>query len=140
MKNSKILFFLSILLLGGAAGLLVYDRLDPGQKEASAEPSIDDVIETSVDIGEIATNLLDQRYVKISFMVQTDGKKAKSELEKRKFQAQNIIITELSDMKAEDLEGKKGKQSLEELIKVRMNEEMQQGKVVKVYITSYIIS
>ncbi|GIN91369.1 flagellar protein FliL [Siminovitchia terrae] len=141
MKNNKVLIIITVILLVGAAGLLTYDKLGLGKKEAaSEEQSIDDVIKLSVDMGEIATNLLDNRYVKISFMVETDSKDAKEELEKRKFQVQNIIITELSDMKSPQLEGKEGKQSFEEAVKSRINEIMQEGEVVKVYITSYIIS
>lgn len=141
MKNNKVLIIITIILLVAAAGLLVYDKLDFGKKEeASGEQSIDDVLKATVDIGEIATNLLDNRYVKISFMIETNGKDSKEELEKRKFQVQNIIITELSDMKAPDLEGKEGKQEFEETVKVKINEIMQEGQVVKVYITSYIIS
>lgn len=141
MKNNKVLIIITVILLVGAAGLLAYDKLGFGKKEAAGEDqSIDDVIKVSVDLGEIATNLLDNRYVKISFMIETDSKDAKEELEKRKFQVQNIIITELSDMKAPELEGKDGKQKFEEAVKTRINEIMQEGEVVKVYITSYIIS
>ncbi|MBD8004026.1 flagellar basal body-associated protein FliL [Bacillus norwichensis] len=141
MKKNKVLIVITVILLVGAAGLLIYDKLGLGKKEAaSEEQSIDDVIKLSVDMGEIATNLLDNRYVKISFMVETSSKDAKEELEKRKFQVQNIIITELSDMKSPQLEGKEGKQSFEEAVKSQINEIMQEGEVVKVYITSYIIS
>ncbi len=141
MKKNKVLIVITVILLVGAAGLLIYDKLGLGKKEAASEgQSIDDVIKLSVDMGEIATNLLDNRYVKISFMVETNSKDAKEEVEKRKFQVQNIIITELSDMKSPQLEGKEGKQSFEEAVKSRINEIMQEGEVVKVYITSYIIS
>ncbi|VEF48395.1 flagellar basal body-associated protein FliL [Bacillus freudenreichii] len=141
MKNNKVLIFITIILLVGAAGLLAYDKLDFGKKEeTSGEQSIDDVLKVTVDIGEIATNLLDNRYVKISFMIETDGKNSKEELEKRKFQVQNIIITELSDMKASDLQGKEGKQGFEATLKSKINEILNEGQVVKVYITSYIIS
>lgn len=141
MKNNKVLIFITIILLLAAAALLTYDKLDFGKKEeVSGEQSIDDVLKSTVDIEEIATNLLDNRYVKISFMIETDSKDSKEELEKRKFQVQNIIITELSDMKSPDLEGKEGKQQFEEAVKTKINEIMQEGQVVKVYITSYIIS
>ncbi|RWR14131.1 flagellar basal body-associated protein FliL [Siminovitchia fortis] len=141
MKKNKVLIIITVILLIGAAALLAYDRLGFGKKEAAGEEqSIDDVLKVTVDMGEIATNLLDNRYVKISFMIEADSKDAKEELEKRKFQVQNIIITELSDMKAPELEGKEGKQAFEEAVKKRVNEIMQEGEVVKVYITSYIIS
>jgi len=67
-------------------------------------------------------------------------KKAKEEFKKRDFQIKNLIISELSEMEPSDLDGKEGKQSLEETIKGKINDLMQNGKVVRVYITSYVIS
>ena len=67
-------------------------------------------MKVSVDVPEITTNLKIGDYVKISFKVQTDGKKAKEEFKKRDFQIQNLIIAELSEMEASDLHGKEGKQ------------------------------
>ena len=51
----------------------------------------------SVDIKEITTNLASNDFIRISFKIQTDSKKAKEELEKRDFQVNNIIILELSE-------------------------------------------
>jgi flagellar FliL protein len=72
-------------------------------------------------------------------MVQTENKKAKEELEKRGFQVKNIIIAELSEMKATELTGKKGKEKLQDTLKTRIKELMEEGKVEKVYITSSIL-
>jgi flagellar protein FliL len=60
-------------------------------------------------------------------------------LDKRDFQVNNIIIEELSEMKAEDLQGKKGKELIEGKVKEKVNSLMQEGKVEKVYITSMMI-
>ncbi|MFK4998003.1 flagellar basal body-associated FliL family protein [Bacillus sp. N9] len=65
--------------------------------------------------------------------------KGKKEFEKRDFQIQNMIIGELSEMEPADLHGKEGKKMLEDSMKEKINELMQVGKVVEVYITSYII-
>ena len=51
----------------------------------------------------------------------------------------NIIILELSEKKPEDIKGKVGQQKLEEDIKVKINELMQNGKVEKVYITQFLL-
>ena len=67
-------------------------------------------------------------------------KRQKNEFKKRDFQIRNLLISELSEMKVADLEGKEGKRQLEESMKTKINELMKDGKVVKVYITSYIIS
>ncbi|TMU87780.1 flagellar basal body-associated protein FliL [Bacillus sp. BHET2] len=107
--------------------------------EESKEPSIEEVIEYSVDIPETTTNLMSNDFIRISFKIQTDSKKAKSELEKRNFQVNNIIIEELSELKAQELQGKKGKDLIETKVKDKVNSLMQEGMVEKVYITSMMI-
>ncbi|MFS0595172.1 flagellar basal body-associated protein FliL [Peribacillus frigoritolerans] len=132
-----LIILVAITLVGVIAVVVVTKLSDP--TSAKDKPSIDEIVQSSVEVPEITTNLAGNDYIKISFMVQTENKKAKEELEKRNFQVKNIIITELSEMKAEDLTGKKGKEKLQEALKTRMNELMEEGKVEKVYITSSIL-
>ncbi|MFJ7929451.1 flagellar basal body-associated protein FliL [Peribacillus sp. NPDC096448] len=132
-----LIILVAITLVGVIAVVVVTKLSDP--ISAEDKPSIDEIVKSSVEVPEITTNLAGNDYIKISFMVQTENKKAKEELEKRNFQVKNIIITELSEMKAEELTGKKGKEKLQEALKTRMNELMEEGKVEKVYITSSIL-
>ncbi|MFJ8068737.1 flagellar basal body-associated protein FliL [Peribacillus sp. NPDC096447] len=132
-----LIILVAITLVGVIAVVVVTKLSDP--TSAEDKPSIDEIVKSSVEIPEITTNLAGNDYIKISFMVQTENKKAKEELEKRNFQVKNIIITELSEMKAAELTGKKGKEKLQEALKTRMNELMEEGKVEKVYITSSIL-
>ncbi|MEF2095488.1 flagellar basal body-associated protein FliL [Bacillus sp. CFBP9009] len=132
-----LIILVAITLVGVIAVVVVTKLSDP--TSAEDKPSIDEIVKSSVEIPEITTNLAGNDYIKISFMVQTENKKAKEELEKRNFQVKNIIITELSEMKAEELTGKKGKEKLQEALKTRMNDLMEEGKVEKVYITSSIL-
>ncbi|KMY56080.1 flagellar basal body-associated protein FliL [Bacillus sp. FJAT-27231] len=128
---------LAVILLIGTVAIIIILK---SSKEGSAkEPDIDEVIESSVDIPEMTTNLASDDYIRISFKIQTDSKKAQEELTKRDFQAKNIIIEELSEMKSQDLKGKKGKEQLTNRLKDQLNEIMQDGEVLDVYITSYII-
>ncbi|MGG0790236.1 flagellar basal body-associated protein FliL [Peribacillus simplex] len=141
MKKNLMTIMLIILVaitLVGVIAVVVVTKL-PDPTSAEDKPSIDEIVKSSVEIPEITTNLAGNDYIKISFMFQTESKKAKEELEKRNFQVKNIIITELSEMKAEELTGKKGKEKLQEALKTRMNELMEEGKVEKVYITSSIL-
>ncbi|MDT9023931.1 MULTISPECIES: flagellar basal body-associated protein FliL [Rossellomorea] len=139
--KSKALTIMMILLvtitLVGAIALVVILKFS-GDEETK-EPSIEEVIENSVDIPEMTTNLMSNDFIRISFKIQTDSKKAKSELEKRDFQVNNIIIEELSELKAEELQGKKGKEMIETKVKDKVNSLMQEGMVEKVYITSMMI-
>ncbi|KSU62521.1 flagellar basal body-associated protein FliL [[Bacillus] enclensis] len=140
MKNKFLTIMLILLVtitLAGVIALVVILKFS-GDEETK-EPSIEEVIEASVDIPEITTNLLSNDFIRISFKVQTDSKKAKEELEKRDFQVNNIIIEELSEMKADELQGKKGKEIIEAKVKEKVNALMQEGMVEKVYITSMMI-
>ncbi|MGE7601785.1 flagellar basal body-associated protein FliL [Peribacillus sp. NPDC097675] len=132
-----LIMLVAITLVGVIAVVVVTKLSEPASTEG--KPSIDEIVESSVEIPEITTNLAGNDYIKISFMVQTDNKKAKEELEKRNFQVKNIIITELSEMKAQELTGKKGKEKLQNTLKTKINELMEEGKVEKVYITSSIL-
>lgn len=131
------LIILTVITLAGAVALLIMLKFSGGQQ--GKEPDIDQVLECSVDVPELTTNLASNDFIRISFKIQTDSKKAKEELEKRDFQTKDIIIELLSGMKAQDLKGAAGKERLTEMLKSKLNEVMQEGKVVKVYITSYII-
>lgn len=141
MKNSKIIIILlsmliALLIVGGG---LIFAYMNVSGSNGEKEPTIDQVLESSVDIPEITSNLLNDDFIRISFKIQTDSKKAKKELEKRDFQVRNIIIQELSELSADDLKGKEGKLNLEESLKIKINELMQDGEIVKVYITSAIL-
>lgn len=137
--NSVIVSILVILLLG-TLGVIIWTKFFAPNPTNDSEPSIDTILKYSVDIPEITTNLKSDEYVKISFKVQTDSKGAKNELEKRDFQINNLVISELSETNSEELEGKVGKEKLENTMQDMINDLMQTGKVVKVYITSCVIS
>ncbi|MFB6466647.1 flagellar basal body-associated protein FliL [Cytobacillus sp. Hz8] len=140
MKNNKLLMIMLILIVAitlvGAVAAVVVLKFT-GQEDK--KPTIDEVLEASVDVPEITTNLAGEDFIKISFKIQTDSKKAKEELEKRDFQVKNIIIEELSEKKAEDLKGKEGKTKFEEDLKMKIDGLMQEGKIEQVYITECLL-
>ncbi|MCQ6274102.1 flagellar basal body-associated protein FliL [Bacillus sp. V3B] len=141
MKNNKLIMTMLILLVAialvGVVAIVMV--LNHNGQDPNKEPTIDEVMEATVDIPEITTNLASDDFIRISFKIQTDSKKAKEELEKRSFQINNIIILELSEKTAETIKGKEGQQQLEEDLKVKTNELMQDGKVEKVYITQFLL-
>jgi len=127
----------SITLIGVTALVIVTKFI--GNEDEHKEPSIEEVVEASVDIPEITTNLSSGNIVRISLKIETDSKKAKEELTKRSFQVQDIIISELANMEASQLEGTEGMNKFKDAITQKTNELMQEGKVNKVYTTSYIL-
>ncbi|NWN96423.1 MAG: flagellar basal body-associated protein FliL [Bacillus sp. (in: Bacteria)] len=128
---------MSVVIIALAVGL--YYFFMKGTEAAGGKPTADEIVENSVEIPEITTNLLNGDYIGISFTIQTDGKKAKEELEKRNFQVENVIIKKLSGLEAKDLEGTEGKVKLEKDLKESLSEFMEEGKIIQVYITSTII-
>ena len=141
MKTNKLLLIILIVLVTFTliAGVFYIAFTQSNKDTGSLEPTIDEILEASVDIPEITTNLADKRYVKIQFKIQTDNENAGQELAKRDFQVKNLIIQELSEMTQEDLKGKQGKVLFEKAIKAQVNELMQEGEVQKVYMTSFIV-
>ncbi|MEK3989579.1 MULTISPECIES: flagellar basal body-associated protein FliL [Robertmurraya] len=141
MKKNKLVMIMAILLVAitlvGAIAVVVILKVTGEDKEK--ELTIDEVLEASVDIPQMTANLASNDFIRISFKIQTDSVKAKEELEKRDFQVKNIIILELSEKTAEDLKGKEGQQKLENDLKTKISEIMQEGKVEHVYITESLL-
>lgn len=144
MKNKMMTVTLIILVTITLLGMIVlallwqFNKDDDGDAEEK-EPTIDEIIEASVDIPEITTNLASKQFIRLSLKIQTSDLKAAEELLKREFQVKNIAIQELSDITSENLEGKAGKQAFQESLKSLINPLMQEGQVEQVYIVSYII-
>ncbi|WP_044895599.1 flagellar basal body-associated protein FliL [Bacillus alveayuensis] len=140
--NKKILTTLLIIITSisiiGIAALYVIQQFAENSQEKK-EPTIDEVLERTVEVPEITTNLASNNIVQLTLKIETTNKKAKKELEKRDFQVRDIVIFVLSDMKASELEGQNGMNILKEKIKNRINGLMQNGEVKEIYITSFIL-
>ena len=143
MKNKLLTMTLIILVTVTLVGViflaLVWQFNKGDDKEKNEAPSIDEIIESLVEVPEITTNLADKKFIRISLTIQTDNPEAAEELEKREFQVKNIALYELSELKQEDLEGKAGKQAFEESLKSQLNPLMQSGEIEKVSIVSHMI-
>ncbi|MDR7072148.1 flagellar basal body-associated protein FliL [Fictibacillus barbaricus] len=139
-KNKAVTIMVSMLLaisILGGAGYFAFKHFST--KTEAAEPTADDLKDLMVETEEITTNLADQAYIKIKFNIETDSSDAKEELEKRLFQVNNLIIYEISNMKTADLSGQKGFIHLQNVLKEKISSLMQEGKIVRVYITQKII-
>ncbi|MCT6923554.1 MULTISPECIES: flagellar basal body-associated protein FliL [Bacillales] len=140
MKSNKLLMIMIIILVAiilvGAILFVVY--MNANKDSVEKGPTIDEIVEASIDVPEIRTNLKDKHVVIMQMKLTTDSKEAAAELEKRLFQVNNIAIQELSDMELKDLEGSQGKEAFGNILKTKVNELMQDGEVTKVYLTAYI--
>ncbi|ATH91427.1 flagellar basal body-associated protein FliL [Bacillus glycinifermentans] len=139
--NKKLLAIMMIILLAiaalGTAAFFVI-KGNASEKDTKKEPTIDEVVESSVAIDEITTNLKSDNYVRLSIKLETDSKIAKEELEKRDFQIKDTVISLLGNMTADQMDGEKGREAFKKELKDKLNSEyMKEGKVKKVYITSF---
>lgn len=132
-----LIILVALTLIGGIT-LVLYLQFTKST-DPNREPTIDEVLALSVDTNEITTNLLTNDYIRVTFKIQVDNSKAKKELEKRDFQVRNIIIRELSGMRASDFTGSAGIESLQIVIQEKINDYMQDGQVVNVYTTGFVL-
>ena len=96
MKNNKLLTIMLIMLVTiTLIGVIVVVLLTQLDKGSTSGPTIDEIVESSVDVPEITTNLADGSFVRISLKIQGSDKKAGEELLKRDFQVKNIVIQEI---------------------------------------------
>lgn len=138
MKN-KLLTFVIFLLISVLVMAFAYIYYLSNLAKADEGPTVDEIVENSLDVPEIVTNLLGDEFIRVSFTIQTDSKDTKKELEKLDFRLNNIIIKYLSNMESSDLEGLDGKTELENALKEEINDILPEGQVEKVYITSIVI-
>ncbi len=82
MKNNKLLTVMLIILVSiTLIGVVLVVLLTQFNKQSTTlEPTIDKIIESSVDVPEITTNLADGNYIRIELKIQTDSPKAAKEL------------------------------------------------------------
>lgn len=133
-----VLIILVALTLGGIIALVLINNFTK-EPDLNVEPTIDEIIAHSYETEEITTNLLSNDFIKASFKIHANDKASFQELQKRDFQINNIIIRTLSGIKSADLAGPEGIETLEATIRDQLNEIMQDGKVVKVYTTRWVI-
>ena len=77
----------------------LYFYLNHKVESVSQPPNISEIVDhLSVETDELTTNLKDDKYIRIKFMMQVSNKDAKTELENRQFQVKNTILYLLSNM------------------------------------------
>ncbi len=127
----------SLTLVGVVAFVLITNYTN--QPVPDAPPTIEEIIAHSFDTKEITTNLLSDDFIRASFRIHVDNKKALKEIQKRDFQVNNIILRALSGRKASGLAGPEGIAEFEDDIRKEINQLMQEGQVIQVYTTTWVI-
>lgn len=129
---------LGVVVIGGAAGTLIFGKLGSAKKshEAHAEP----VVQKLIPIEEIVVNLADARephYLKAGIVLEVHGAKAEGDTEKLMPKIRDAVISVLSTQFYHDLLIPGHRERLKESIKTRVNAVMGDSKVVSVYFTDF---
>src|SRR5699024_2150834 len=109
-----------LLVIGIIVGFIFFKQSK--EVEGNDQQTIDEMNDLSYETPEITTDLKDDRFVRIQFLIVTDSKGALKEIEKREFQIKNILIKEISLMSEEDFST--GLSELEKTLMDRLNDVM----------------
>ncbi|WP_093191673.1 flagellar basal body-associated protein FliL [Salimicrobium halophilum] len=134
LMKTMLIVLITLTVLGVAAIIIV---LNLNSSEADGERSIDEIREASLETEEMTTDLESGGFVRISFRIITDSTDGLEELEKRDFQMKNVIIKQLAQM--DEKAFKSDLTTLEETIKLRLNEFMEEGTITDVYTISKVL-
>lgn len=151
-----ILSIVNMLVVAGV-GVMLY----LGKKKETAQPTIEDVIEgehqaqahdekqeesfigTMIPMETFLVNLAGSRggkLAKVNMELEVDGAKVQEEIEKRKPQIRDIIITLLSSKTYEQVSTKEGKEALREDVRDTVNSFLTKGKIKKIFFTEFIVN
>ncbi|MGG4453669.1 flagellar basal body-associated FliL family protein [Brevibacillus porteri] len=144
--NMALIIIIAISLLGVVTFVLWQTYLSPAAQTATTEEqevktlTAEEMKEFSVDTGEITTNLLTNNYMIVRFSITADSADAKTELEQRLPQVNQVIIKTLAGLTPEDIKGTEGVNKLEAKIMNEISSLMQEGKIVQVVTTKRVLS
>ncbi|MCM3759456.1 flagellar basal body-associated protein FliL [Alkalihalobacillus oceani] len=140
-KNKLVTIMFIILVTLTLVGVVAFVLVNhfTNQPDPYAPPTIDEIIAQSYETEEITTNLLSDDFIRASFMIHVTNKRALDEIKKRDFQVNNILLRALSGMQSSDLAGPEGIEAFEETVRDQLNELMQEGQVIQVYTTNWVI-
>lgn len=92
---------------------------------------------------EILVNLADplkQRYLRLDFTLVLDTEKTQLEVEKRKAQIRDIVISICRTKTSEELREKEGNSNLRNEILTAINAILPEGKVLDIFFTDFIVT
>lgn len=143
LMNMALIILIAISLLGSTAFVLYqYFLSDSAAATSPDKPeklTAEELMERTIQTKEFRTNLADGKYILIRFAFQLNTTKAKDELEKRNVQLESAIVSVLASTNSSDIEGEAGLIKLETILLNRVNEFLEKGKVVRVYITDKLL-
>ncbi|MFB1081103.1 flagellar basal body-associated FliL family protein [Jeotgalibacillus sp. JSM ZJ347] len=141
-KNKLVITMLVILVsitLIGVIVLVVSNQLAKGGEKEEETLSAAERVEATVEVPEVTTNIAGNNFARVSLYVETDSKKAAEELKLLEFQVKDMLIEELTTLTKQELESDEGKEILKNNLTSKMNDLLQEGEVIDIYLTSFVV-
>ncbi|OEG00410.1 hypothetical protein BHF71_00430 [Vulcanibacillus modesticaldus] len=141
LLNISLIIIIAITLLGIVAYFLYqYIFYDVSQQEeVPIEPTIDEIIPLTVNVPKISTNLGDSTIIVLELTLQMDNEDAKIEAEKRMFQIKDRINLYLKNLTYESFSTEEKIKKFKTNLIGRLNNILQDGKVVNIDITQLFL-
>ncbi|WP_182102459.1 flagellar basal body-associated FliL family protein [Niallia taxi] len=130
---------LTIAALGGVGAYLFIfkgsEDVHAAEKPLSAKELAEYSVKGGEEGGSIVTNLYSPHFVVVNYSLVGDSKETKEELETKLDVVKSLYISTLSGMKSDDLKGPEKLQAFEDTMQTKINEILEEGKVVDVLTT-----
>jgi flagellar FliL protein len=139
----KSLLILVVITAIGVGGYFVWHQLThSAQAEAKSKPgkpTVDDLINDSVDTDSITTNFADGGFIKAKFKLITTSQTNADEIKKLNFRIQDTIIQTINQIKKADAVGPKGFTFIENNVKNDLNKVLGGNYITRVYLVDKLI-
>lgn len=136
-----------ILVVGGLTVMNMLDKDEPGTSttqvsETTANTDLPEVAAGTYSFAPFVVNLMDSaniRFVKVQLELELSSVDMVAELDERKPQLQDMVISVLSNRTYAELLGVRGKTQVREELLRRMNQSLTTGTVTRIYFTEFLV-
>lgn len=137
-----IVFAVQLPLVIVIGQFLVKPHLVPQGDEAVAEVAVGER-GTIMMLDDITVNLhasRGSRFLRLSIGLEVEDETVMGEIEARKPEIRDVVITSVSGRRVDQLISVEGKEQLKEELKKRIDTKLQEGSVLKVYFSDFVVS
>ena len=137
MKTRGWVLAAAVILVAAVAAGATYLLAGRGRGEAEAQPQT-----RLVRVGEILTNLADSdrpRYIQVNVDLEVEGERAARALEERMPEVRDQLIALLRATRYAEVQGAEGMARLAERMVERLNQQLREGRVRRVFFTSFVV-
>ena len=130
-----------LVLTGGGAGAWWLFLRAPREDAAAHKPKVVEPVRVTVPLGPVVVNLNGEarRYLRVAASLGVAGPKEAKEVEERKPQLLDLLISVSSSAEVDVLTSEKGRTGLKETLLGRIHGDLGLSHVARVYFTEFVI-